>query len=90
MKLKQLPVIITLAAAFISCVTSIAQDVSFLTFSIRLLIVVCAFYFFGVILQVAVIRLFAKMEEGKESEGSEGEDFEIPEEEAKAASTTKK
>ncbi len=74
MKLKQLPITITLAAAFISCVASIYQGVAFSLFTKRLVIVVLCFYIFGVILQVVIERTFKAMEPEEEPIEEESEE----------------
>ncbi len=74
MKLKQLPIIITLLAAGISCVTSIRQGLEFTDFLFRLALVALCFYIFGSILVVVITRLFKSMEEEAEDETSETEE----------------
>ncbi|MCR5196907.1 MAG: hypothetical protein K6D38_11335 [Pseudobutyrivibrio sp.] len=59
---KPVPVIITLAAAFISCVISIVQKVDFSTFVSRLLIVVVIFLVMGTIIKMILDYAFKTLE----------------------------
>lgn len=62
MKTKPIPIIITLAAAFISCVVSIFQRVDFSVFVFRLLIVVLSFYFLGTFVKIILDYSFRTLE----------------------------
>ena len=59
---KTVPVIITLAAAFITCVVSIVQKVDFSTFVSRLLIVVVIFLVLGTIIKMILDYSFKTLE----------------------------
>lgn len=63
MKTKPIPIIITLAAAFISCAISIYQKVEFGDFVLRLLIVVVVFLVLGTIIKILLDSSFVVMEE---------------------------
>ena len=62
MNTKPIPVIITLAAAFISCVISILQKVEFQVFVSRLLIVVVIFLVMGTIIKMILDYAFRVLE----------------------------
>ena len=62
MNTKPVPVIITLAAAFISCVISIMQRVEFSVFVGRLLIVVVIFLVMGTIIKMILDYSFRTLE----------------------------
>ena len=62
MNTKPIPVIITLAAAFISCVVSIMQRVEFAKFVSRLLIVVVIFLVMGTIIKMILDYSFRTLE----------------------------
>ena len=62
MNTKPVPVIITLAAAFISCVISIMQRVEFSVFVSRLLIVVVIFLVMGTIIKMILDYSFRTLE----------------------------
>ena len=62
MNTKPVPVIITLAAAFISCVISIMQRVEFSVFVSRLLIVVVIFLVMGTIIKMILDHSFRTLE----------------------------
>lgn len=62
MNTKPVPVIITLAAAFISCVISIMQKVEFSVFVGRLLIVVVIFLVMGTIIKMILDYSFRTLE----------------------------
>ena len=62
MNTKPIPIIITLAAAFISCVMSIFQRVDFSVFVARLLIVVCVFLFLGTLIKIVLDYAFRTLE----------------------------
>ncbi len=62
MKTKPIPIIITLAAAFISCVVSIMQRVEFSVFVSRLLIVVVIFLVMGTIIKMILDYAFRTLE----------------------------
>jgi hypothetical protein len=62
MNTKPIPVIITLAAAFISCVVSIVQRVEFAKFVSRLLIVVVIFLVMGTIIKMILDYSFRTLE----------------------------
>ena len=59
---KPVPIIITLAAAFISCVISIAQKVEFSEFVKRLAIVVAIFLVLGTIIKMILDYAFKTLE----------------------------
>ena len=59
---KTVPVIITLAAAFITCVVSIVQKVEFSKFVSRLLIVVVIFLVLGTIIKMILDYSFKTLE----------------------------
>lgn len=59
---KPVPIIITLAAAFISCVISISQKVEFSEFVKRLAIVVVIFLVMGTIIKMILDYAFKTME----------------------------
>ena len=52
MKTKPIPIIITLAAALLSCVISIVEHVEFSVFVSRLLVVVLVFLTMGTIIKM--------------------------------------
>lgn len=62
MKTKPIPIIITLAAALISCVTSIIQRVEFSVFLSRLVIVVAVFLVMGTIIKMVLDYAFRTLE----------------------------
>ncbi len=62
MNTKPIPIIITLAAAFISCVMSIFQRVDFSVFVLRLLVVVIIFLFMGTIIKIILDYSFRTLE----------------------------
>lgn len=80
MNSKPLPIIITLAAAFISCSASIMQKVDFSTFVFRLLIVVVVFLVLGTIIKMVIDYAFRTFEvpsiDDELSEEEEAEDGE--------------
>lgn len=79
MNRKSLPIIITLIAALISCVSSILIGVSFNEFVKRFAITVVIFYILGSIIKVAIDIGFKVDEEETakmEDEQAEGEDSE--------------
>ena len=59
---KPVPVVITLAAAFISCVVSILQGVDFSIFVARLLVVVLIFMFMGTVIKIILDYSFRTLE----------------------------
>jgi len=59
---KTVPIIITLAAALISCVASIAQGVEFSVFVTRLFIVVAIFIVLGTIIKIVLDYAFKTLE----------------------------
>ncbi|MCR4694232.1 MAG: hypothetical protein K5773_02775 [Pseudobutyrivibrio sp.] len=63
MNTKPLPIIITLAAAFISCVISIIEHVDFSVFVMRLLITVAIFLVLGTIVKLVLDYSFKTLEE---------------------------
>ena len=62
MNTKPIPIIITLAAAFISCVMSIIQRVEFSVFVTRLLVVVLIFLTLGTIIKMILDYAFRELE----------------------------
>lgn len=62
MNTKPIPIIITLAAAFISCVISIIQRVDLSVFVSRLLVVVIIFLFMGTIIKMILDYAFRELE----------------------------
>lgn len=62
MNTKPIPIIITLAAAFISCVMSIIQRVEFSVFVKRLLVVVLIFLTLGTIIKMILDYAFRELE----------------------------
>ena len=62
MNTKPVPVIITLAAAFISCVVSIYQKVEFSVFVIRVAIVGVIFLFMGTVIKIILDFSFKTLE----------------------------
>ncbi len=62
MNTKPIPIIITLAAAFISCVVSILQKVEFAVFVRRLFLVVVIFLFMGTIIKIILDYSFRTLE----------------------------
>lgn len=62
MNTKPIPVIITLAAAFISCVISIYQHVEFGIFVKRLTLVVLIFLFMGTVIKILLDYSFKTLE----------------------------
>lgn len=71
MKTKQIPIIITLLAAGITCLVSAIQDVSFSVYTKRLLIAVICFALIGTGIRVLLDRSFRVMEEDTEEGESE-------------------
>ncbi len=63
MNTKPIPIIITLAAAFISCVFSIVQRVEFSVFVRRLVLVVIIFLFMGTVIKMVLDYAFKTLEE---------------------------
>ncbi|SDB10985.1 hypothetical protein SAMN02910298_00543 [Pseudobutyrivibrio sp. YE44] len=80
MNTKPIPIIITLAAAFISCVMSIVQDVDFSVFVGRLVVVVLIFMFLGTVIKLILDYAFRTLEpvsiDGEPSEEDAMEDEE--------------
>ena len=74
MNTKHIPIIITLAAAFISCVMSIIQRVEFSVFVSRLLVVVIIFLTMGSIIKMILDYAFRELEPA-ESLDSEPQDI---------------
>ena len=75
MKTKQIPIIITLLAAGITCLVSAIQDVSFSVYTKRLFIAVICFALIGTGIKVLLDRSFRVMEEDTEdSESGAAED----------------
>ena len=62
MNTKPIPIISTLAAAFISCVMSIIQRVEFSVFVTRLLVVVLIFLTLGTIIKMILDYAFRELE----------------------------
>lgn len=62
MKTKPIPIIITLAAALISCVISIVEHVDFSVFVSRLLVVVLVFLTMGTIIKMILDYSFRTLE----------------------------
>ncbi|MCR4830664.1 MAG: hypothetical protein K5883_04345 [Pseudobutyrivibrio sp.] len=62
MNTKPVPIIITLTAAFISCVVSIIQHVEFSVFVTRLLVVVLVFIIMGTIIKIILDYSFKTLE----------------------------
>ncbi len=62
MKTKPIPIMITLTAALISCVTSIIQKVEFSVFLSRLIIVVAIFLVMGTIIKIILDYSFKTLE----------------------------
>ena len=62
MNTKPIPIIITLAAAFISCIMSIVQKVDFSIFVTRLTVVVLIFMTLGTIIKMVLDYSFKVME----------------------------
>ena len=62
MNTKPIPIIITLAAAFISCVMSIFQRVDFSVFVYRLFMVVLIFLTMGTIIKMIIDYAFKELE----------------------------
>ncbi len=63
MNTKTVPIIITLAAAFISCVISIVQHVEFGVFVMRLFVTVAIFLVMGTIIKIILDNAFKVIEE---------------------------
>lgn len=59
---KPVPIVITLAAAFISCIVSILQRVDFSIFVTRLLVVVLIFLFMGTVIKIILDYSFRTIE----------------------------
>lgn len=74
MNTKPIPIIITLIAAFISCIASVIQRVSFDIFTKRLLLAVICFAIIGIIVRVVIERSFKTMEEENDQEKEETEE----------------
>ncbi len=87
---KPVPIIITLAAAFISCVVSIFQRVDFSIFVRRLFIVVLVFMFMGTVIKIILDYSFRTLEPPVSMDAENlgvddlGEDGELTEEEEEA------
>ncbi|MBR5637563.1 MAG: hypothetical protein IKW81_11600 [Pseudobutyrivibrio sp.] len=62
MNTKPIPIIITLAAAFLSCVISIVQRVEFAVFVSRLLVVVIIFLCMGTVIKMILDYAFRTLE----------------------------
>ncbi len=71
MNTKPIPIIITLAAAFISCVISILQRVEFSIFVTRLLFVVLIFLTMGTIIKIVLDYAFRTLEPPPSLDGDE-------------------
>ena len=69
MNTKPIPIIITLAAAFISCVISIFQRVDFSVFVSRLLVVVLIFMTMGTIIKMILDYAFRTLEPPESLDG---------------------
>ncbi len=67
-RVKTLPIIITLTAAFISCLASIIEDVTLEVFTFRLLGTVVCFGFLGIIARVVIERFFMSEPEIEQEE----------------------
>ena len=80
MKFKPVPIMITLAAAFISCLVSILQRVDFSVFVFRLLITVVIFLVLGTIIKIVLENAFKIMEEDSEENVIESADEDQDEE----------
>lgn len=70
MNTKPIPIIITLAAAFISCVVSIFQRVEFSVFVTRLLVVVLIFLTMGTIIKMILDYAFRELEPVESLDGT--------------------
>ena len=87
---KPVPIVITLAAAFISCVVSIFQRVDFSIFVRRLFIVVLVFMFMGTVIKIILDYSFRTLEPPVSMDAENlgvdnlGEDDELTEEEEEA------
>lgn len=87
---KPVPIVITLAAAFISCVVSIFQRVDFSIFVRRLFIVVLVFMFMGTVIKIILDYSFRTLEPPVSMDAEDlgvnnlGEDGELTEEEEEA------
>ncbi len=87
---KPVPIVITLAAAFISCVVSIFQRVDFSIFVRRLFIVVLVFMFMGTVIKIILDYSFRTLEPPVSMDAENlgvdnlGEDGELTEEEEEA------
>ncbi len=71
MKTKQIPIIITLLAAGITCLVSVVQRASFAVYTKRLLLAVVCFAVIGTVIKVILDRSFRVMEEDTEEGESE-------------------
>lgn len=71
MNTRPIPIIITLAAAFISCLMSIFQRRDFSVFVYRLLIVVVVFLVLGTIIKMILDYSFKTLQEGEKASESE-------------------
>lgn len=58
MNTKPIPIIMSLAAAFVSCLISISQKVDFTTFLARLLLSIFLFYFVGIVVGIFLLNAF--------------------------------
>lgn len=58
MNTKPIPIIMSLAAALVSCIISISQGVDFATFLARLFLSVFLFYFVGIVVGVFLLNAF--------------------------------
>ena len=72
---KPIPIIITLAAAFISCVVSILQRVEFSVFVARLLVVVLIFMFMGTVIKLILDYSFRTLEPAEPLDGAEASEI---------------
>ena len=82
MKTKPIPIIITLAAAFISCVISIIQRVDFSIFVGRLFVVVLVFLGMGTIIKMVLDYSFRTLEPPVPIDGEMAPEGGSPEEES--------
>ena len=69
MNTKPIPIIITLAAAFISCVVSIIQRTDLTVFVSRLLVVVIIFLTMGTIIKMVLVFAFKELEPAESLDG---------------------
>lgn len=92
MNFKPIPIMITLAAAFISCVVSICQRVDFSVFVLRFAVTVAIFLVLGTIARILLESAFKVMEEetpidAESPEESEEDAQESSEEDNQASQT---